>query len=105
MRRPEVVQLIELLKQEYGQSYLPYGTCDDEEEGTGFRIAGIEATFSVMWLEETPSGMFDVQIESYPPGDYLYTDAIEIDGMLSLVEKYWAPLATWPAYVKSRRGE
>ncbi len=90
------VELIASLKRKYGESYIPYGTSDEEEEGTGFRIAGVEATFSALCLEKAPKGMYDIQIESYPPGDYLHNDVVDLNGFLSLIEKYRAPLNVWP---------
>lgn len=96
MGHPKIVELIAKLKRVFGESYVPYGTSDEEERGTGFRIAGIEATFSALCLEETPKGMYDIQIESYPPGDYIYNDIIDLDSFLALIEKYRAPLNAWP---------
>lgn len=95
MKRPEVVELIARLKQKYCKSYVPYGTSDEEEEGTGFRIAGIEATFSAMCMD-TPEKMYDIQIESYPPGNYLYNDLVNLDDFLALIEKYREPSHAWP---------
>ncbi len=96
MRHPQIVELVTKLKRIYGELYVPYGTSDEEEEGTGFRISGIEATFSALCLEGTPEGMYDIQIESYPPGDYLYNVVINLDGFLSLIEKYRAHTDVWP---------
>jgi hypothetical protein len=96
MTHPNIIELIDSLKRKYGESYTPYGTSDEEEEGTGFRITGVEATFSALCLEETPKGMYDIQIESYPPGDYLYNDVVDLDGFLRLIERYRAPIDVWP---------
>jgi len=96
MRDPRIAELVTNLKRIYGESYFPYGTSDEEEDGTGFRIAGIEATFSALCLEDTPDGMYDVQVESYPPGDYLYNAVIDLDCFLPLIEKYRAHINVWP---------
>jgi len=96
MKHPGIVELVASLKRKYGESYAPYGTSDEEEEGTGFRIAGIEATFSALCLAKTPKGKYDIQIESYPPGDYLYNDVLDLDAFLSLIEQYRASLNVWP---------
>jgi len=45
MKHPLIAELIAALEETYGGSYLPYGTSEQEENGTGFRIVGIEATF------------------------------------------------------------
>ena len=90
------MELIVSLKRKYGESYVPYGTSDEEVEGTGFRIAGIEATFSALCLAETLEGKYDIQIESYPPGDYLYNDVLDLGAFMSLIEQFRAPLNDWP---------
>jgi hypothetical protein len=96
MQHPLVSTLIGRLRDAYGRSYVPYGTSDDEAEGTGFRIIGIEAIFSVMCTENTPAAMFDIQIESYPPGEYLYADIVALEDFMALVEKYRGPMKSWP---------
>lgn len=93
---PEISALIDELRSRYGTSYVPYGTSDDEENGTGFRIKDIAATFSALCLDDTPHGKYDIQIESYPPGDYIYTDIVTLDHLLALIEKYREPFEHWP---------
>lgn len=88
MKHPCVVELIARLRREYSETYESYGTSEDEEQGTGFRLKGIEASFSVLCLDDTPTGSYDIQIESYPPGDYVYTDTVNLADFLSLLEKY-----------------
>jgi hypothetical protein len=82
-----IVELIACLRRKYGETYVPYGTSENEEQGTGFRITGIDATFSALCLADTPTGFYDFQIESYPPGDYVYTDEVNLADILSLVGK------------------
>ena len=96
MKHPLIAELIAALEETYGGSYLPYGTSEQEENGTGFRIVGIEATFSVVCLYDTPTGKFDVQIESFPPGDYLFNDVLNLKQLMSLIETYRAPFSAWP---------
>jgi hypothetical protein len=93
-RRPEVVTLIEVLRSKYGVTYVPYGTSDEEENGTGFRIIDIPVTFSVVLAEG--HGEYDIQIESYPPRDYIYTDVVGLDALMELIEKYRSPIGVWP---------
>lgn len=65
----------------------PYGTDPSEEHGTGFTIAGIPATFSVHTQEgRLPPGMYDVQIESMPPGDYVWSEVVSLPRFLELIE-------------------
>jgi hypothetical protein len=96
MQHPLVSTLIARLKHAYGESCVPYGTSDEEAEGTGFRIAGIEATFSVMCTSDVPAGMYDIQVESSPPSDYLYTRVLDLENFMALIEKYRGPRETWP---------
>lgn len=94
--RSEIAVLIEVVRSRYGASYAPYGTSDEEQNGTGFRIKDIPATFSALCSEDTPHGQYDIQIESYPPGDYIYTDIVTLDQLLSLVERFRKPIEYWP---------
>lgn len=96
MKHPWMVELIACLKRKYGEAYVPYGTSEDEEQGTGFRITDIEATFSALCLDGSQTGFYDIQIASYPPGDYVYTDRVSLADILSLVEKYKVTMNGWP---------
>lgn len=93
----EIAVLIGAVRSRHGASYAPYGTSDEEENGTGFRIQDIPATFSALYLESTPYAQYDIQIESYPPGDYIYTDIVTLDQLMSLVERFRKPIEYWPA--------
>jgi len=90
--------LLEKIKTIYGETKIqPYGTSPNEEHGTGFRIENVPATFSLLTLDGTlPDGKYDIQIESYPPGDYVYTDKVDLNEFLSLVEKICGPESEWP---------
>ena len=80
----------------YGPEYVPYGTAEEESEGTGFRLTSIPATFSVLSFGDIPPDILDYQIESYPPGDYLKAGQAGLDEFLSLIEKYKRPVSEWP---------
>jgi hypothetical protein len=78
----------------YGNRVQPYGG-GRSAHGLGFRIRGADATFSVLTLDGTlPHGRYDVQIESYPPGNYVYADEHELDELLRLVARI--VLGDWP---------
>ena len=96
MKNHRIVELVARLRRKYGETYVPYGTSEDEEQGTGFRITDIEATFSASCLNDSNTGFYDIQIESYPPGDYLYTDRVSLADILSLVEQYRVAMNDWP---------
>lgn len=97
MKLQEISELVGTLKNKYKESFIPYGTNDEEANGTGFIIQDIEAIFSVVILEETMAGYFDVQIESNPPGDYVYNVEIDAPGFINLIEHYRKPTDQWPA--------
>lgn len=78
--------LLVALRSRYGDRLIPYGTSAGEEHGTGFRLRDVPATFSVLTLDGTlPYRRFDVQIESYPPGDYVWADEYNLDEFLKVV--------------------
>jgi hypothetical protein len=95
MKMAAVTKLLTSLEERYGKKVIPYGTSEEEENGTGFRIEGIKATFSAIILPETPVGYYDIQIESYPPGDYIYQDEVTLDDLLSMIEEYRADTKSW----------
>ena len=87
--------LIEALIEQYGDLYSPYGTSPSEPEGTGFRIAGTEATFSVM-CAAGDADEYDVQIESDPPGNYLFNTVTTLHGLMVLIPVFGQPQERWP---------
>jgi len=96
MRRKIVNDLIENLVQLYGREYVPYGTSEEEIEGTGFRVTSIPATFSVLSYGDIPTDTLDYHIESYPPGEYLSAGQAGLNEFLGLIEKYRRPIDEWP---------
>ncbi|MBR7801721.1 hypothetical protein [Undibacterium fentianense] len=86
MRSHEIQKLIDAVELEYGTIIL-YGSIAKEEHGTCFMIKDVHATFSVNTNDgELPSGQYDIQIESQPAGDYIYTAAVSLDSFLGLVK-------------------
>ena len=70
----EIEQLLDGVRETHGaHSIVPYGDWDDPRS-VGFTVRGIPATFSVLVEERPPQLHYDIQIESHPPGDYLYHD-------------------------------
>ncbi len=75
----------------------PYGTSPDEINGTGFVITGVPATFSVHTQDgHLPPDQYDVQIESNPPGEYVYTNVVNLEAFIDLAEKICGPKEGWP---------
>src|SRR5688500_3586348 len=95
MKRPEIAQLLAALREKYSNALTPYGTSDDEEDGTGFRVEGIDATFSAILPAGIAPGRYDIQIESFPPGSYIYQDEADLPQFLRLVEEYRRPIVEW----------
>ena len=96
MRRALISTLIERLEALYPDTYIPYGTSNDEVEGTGFRILDIPATFSVLTFGDIPEDRFNIQIESFPPGDYIYNKEVSLEQLMELIEVYRKPIKDWP---------
>jgi hypothetical protein len=98
MTSTSIQSLLLTLKEIYGADrIIPYGTDANEKHGTGFRIAGVAATFSVTTRDGSlPEETFDFQFESYPPGDYIYVGVVNRDDLLRLVEQMTGPPEFWP---------
>ena len=100
MRSKKVEEIEELLQEIRGiygsHSVESYGDCDDPTSA-GFRVREIPATFAVIVGDRLPARHFNVQIESSPPGDYLYHDpAMSYWEFLELVGRFSGPRSTWP---------
>lgn len=96
MRSRDIQTLVDAVEAAYGPIEL-FASSPEEEHGTCFKLAGIPATFSVLTLEGTlPSGVYDVQIEGIPPGDYLYVAQVSLSAFLELVSQMRRPQLQWP---------
>jgi hypothetical protein len=85
-----ILEFVSSLRAAYGEDRVePYGSANpDEEHGFGFRIRGVPAIFSVITLSGSlPKGRYDVQIESDPPGEYLFTEALNTDELLKTIQR------------------
>ena len=93
----EIEDLLDEIRGIYGANSLqPYGNWDDATS-VGFRVRGIPVTFSVLTDKSLPPRHFNIQIESYPPGDYLYHDpAVPLWNFLDLVKLVSGPEDKWP---------
>jgi hypothetical protein len=89
--------LVAALRMYYGDRLHPYGSTFEEEHGFGFTIDGVRAIFSATTMDATlPRDHYDVQIESRPPGDYIYTAQVSLQELLSLISMFAGPESTWP---------
>lgn len=93
-----IKKLVDILKNKYGTENLtPYGTSSLEEEnrdpeedphGIGFLIKGVQATFSVHTEEGILlDGVYNVQIESDPPGEELFTGILTLNELLLFIQR------------------
>jgi hypothetical protein len=98
MKIQSIKELVQAVRATYGADRIvPYADSDEDPYGTGFRVTGIRATFSVLTQEgRFPDGMYDVQIESYPPGDYLFTKVVSRVEFLRLMDLVTGPEDRWP---------
>ena len=93
MPNASVTFLLKRLRETFGfNNVLPYGTYPDEEDSTGFRIRGIPATFSALTFSDNPGkqlphGRYDIQIESFPPGYYIYSDEVDLNDFFILIKR------------------
>lgn len=95
MPLPQITQLIEFLRSEFGDLYRPYGTSSEEFDGTGFRLADIPATFSVV-CSSPDTLIFNIQVESFPPGDYIYIADLDQSSLLTFIRQFKQPQELWP---------
>ena len=93
----DLEELLSAIRETYGaHSIEPYGDWDDPRS-VGFRVRGIPATFSLIAEDRLPERHYSVQIESYPPMDYLYiARAVSLYGFLELLTLISGPRNNWP---------
>ena len=94
-----IKNLRERLRGRYGERLKPYASAPTETDGFGFSVDGIAAVFSAITKNGSlPPDRFDVQIESNPPGDYLYTAEVSLDELLDLIDVFTKPTSHWPQF-------
>jgi hypothetical protein len=97
MRSREIQRLLDAVEAEHGPVER-YGSAPSEEHGVCFTIAEIPATFSVQTLEGTlPSERYSVQVESTPPGDFVYISEVARYDFLELVIRMTRSVEEWAA--------
>ena len=100
MGDPSIARLLAELTRRYQTHLRPYGSSfleAAEAHGFGFTVDGIEAIFSAITRAGTmPANRFDVQIESSPPGEYIYTAEVRLEEVVALVERFRTPMPEWP---------
>ena len=98
MKISSIESVIRAFRAKFGQDALvPYADSDEDPYGAGFMINDVPATFSVITQDGTlPEGQYDVQIESYPPGDYVFTNIVSLEELLRLADLIAGPREQWP---------
>lgn len=95
----DIEELLDGVRELYGANSIEsYGNWDDAQS-VGFRIRGIPATFSVITRESLPEKHYNIQIEWYPPQDFVYlyhNRAIPLWEFLKLLKSFSGPIDTWP---------
>jgi hypothetical protein len=96
VQSPEIEKLIVAVEAVHGPVTL-YGSDPSEEHGTCFRIPGAPATLSAHTQDgRLPSGRYDIQIESVPPGEYIHTSVVSLEELLTLIDRLRGPRVHWP---------
>lgn len=90
-----LAQSVQVLKAHYGDRCQPYGG-GTVAGSTAFRVRGIAAVFSVILDAETQRVLYDMQVESDPPGDYIHHARIAPGQLLARVRGYERAPADWP---------
>ena len=62
-----------------------YGSNESEEHGIGFKLQNINATFSATTNDGTLRNCYSIQIESVPPGEFVYTDTLTLKEVILLI--------------------
>ena len=97
MQDVSIANLRSELERHYGARVQPLGSTPVDMHAFGFRIDGIPATFSVVTREEQEEiNRYDIQIESTPPGEYLYTGEFTLPELMVLITVFEGPPSTWP---------
>lgn len=97
MNDSSIVHLQQELERRFASRLRRYGSAPQEEHGLGFTIEGMDAVFSAITHNGTlPVNQYDVQIESMPPGEYLYTANVSLQELLHLVDVFLGPRSEWP---------
>ncbi|PWF24921.1 hypothetical protein [Corticimicrobacter populi] len=86
---------VQALKAHYGDRYRAYGG-GTVAGATAFRIRDLAVVFSVILDVEMGSVLYDVQVESDPPGDYIRDARIKPGQLLALVQDYERAPTDWP---------
>jgi len=97
MRKKKIQELIDAVEKLYGPISL-YGSSELEKYGTCFTLNEIQASFSVSMNRKTAErGTYNIQIESQPPGYYIYIlDKISLGQFVEFIETYKKPMEGWP---------
>ena len=100
MTDTSIRNLLRALQEAYPGSITPYGgefADAEDEHGLGWRVDGAPVVFSAITFDGTlPADTYDVQIESHPPGDYIFTGRYSLTELLQLVQRYLGPEDEWP---------
>lgn len=97
MKNGSINALLERLDKSFGEGFIVQNRNSAEEvHGAYFRLNGIPVSVSVLTDDgRLPFGRYDIQIESVPPGDYVFCDEVALDEFVGLIERFTNPPDTW----------
>jgi hypothetical protein len=89
--------LVSQLRAIYGDDALSFSVSPDSDgHHLSFRLKKVPASFSVLTLDGSlPFGVYDVQIEGEPPGDYVLAEELSLEDLVAVVARFAA--GEWPA--------
>jgi len=98
VRSAPIEAVLSAVRQRFGSDSLTYyGSGEAETHGVCFRVWSVPATVSVHTQEGALSdGLYDTQIDSVPPGEYIYTSVVSLPTLLGLIDQLRQPLGKWP---------
>ena len=98
MHSDSINAVLSAVRRKHGRDAISYyGSNWRELHGTCFQVTGIPATVSVHTKDGTlDEGLYDVQIEGVPPGDYIYVAVLELPALLSVIDQLAGPPSKWP---------
>jgi hypothetical protein len=90
-------KLADYLVDRFGSACKPYAQSDLVTEcGASFTIDQIEATFSFVCGGDLPPGIYSVQVEGVPPGDYIFIAEVSFSEIGALIDSFMDAPDKWP---------
>ncbi|AZZ90694.1 hypothetical protein EUZ85_08200 [Hahella sp. KA22] len=95
MHSQQIQKLIDAVRKEFGEVHY-FGSSKEERHGVGFTISDVKTTFSISTLGGDLKNSYDIQVESIPAGEYIFTNEVSLDEFMNLVKIFRGPKSEWP---------